>query len=163
MSNSNDLQLRPTVPADLDTLFDHQAHEGALHMAAFTAKDPWDRAAYRKKWLGLLQDPTIHAQSIWRQATLLGTVVKFEMEGQAELTYAIDPAHWGQGIASWAVQQFLGLEPQRPLFARVAFDNYGSQRVLEKAGFQRLGQARHFAQARGQAIEEYIYGLGTAQ
>ncbi|RYF99627.1 MAG: N-acetyltransferase, partial [Chitinophagaceae bacterium] len=40
-----------------------------------------------------------------------------------------------------------------------AFDNIGSQKVLEKCGFTKIGNDRGFAHARQAEIEEYIYKL----
>jgi RimJ/RimL family protein N-acetyltransferase len=51
------------------------------------------------------------------------------------------------------------MEQARPLGARVAFDNFGSQRVLEKNGFIRIGSDSGFANARQAEIEEFIYQL----
>ena len=43
--------------------------------------------------------------------------------------------------------------------ARAASDNVGSLRVLEKAGFRRVGVDRGFAAGRGEEIEETILRL----
>lgn len=153
------LQLRPSIKADLEYFYQHQADPAATYMAAFTAKDPKDKVAYLQKWERLLNQPDIHMQSILSAGKVVGCVVKFVMEGQAEITYAIDRKYWGQGIASWALQVFLNLETSRPITGRVAADNHGSQRVLEKAGFQRIGEELSFANARGKEILEYIYEL----
>jgi RimJ/RimL family protein N-acetyltransferase len=48
---------------------------------------------------------------------------------------------------------------ERPLYARAASDNIGSLRVLEKAGFRRIGVNRDFAPGRGEEIEETILRL----
>ena len=48
---------------------------------------------------------------------------------------------------------------ERPLHARAASDNIGSLRVLEKAGFRRVGVNRDFAPGRGEEIEETILRL----
>jgi RimJ/RimL family protein N-acetyltransferase len=66
---------------------------------------------------------------------------------------------WGRGIASAALQSFLSLTTERPLFARAAADNAASLRVLEKAGFRRIGVNRDFARGRGEEIEEAILRL----
>jgi RimJ/RimL family protein N-acetyltransferase len=46
---------------------------------------------------------------------VVGCVVKFIMEGNAEITYAIDKKFWGQGITTIAVKQFLEEETTRPI------------------------------------------------
>jgi RimJ/RimL family protein N-acetyltransferase len=43
--------------------------------------------------------------------------------------------------------------------ARAASDNVASLRVLEKAGFRRVGVDRGFAHGRGEEIEETILRL----
>ena len=83
------------------------------------------------------------------------------MEKEAEITYWIDRKFWGQGIATAALQNFLKIEKIRPIFGRVAFDNYGSQKVLEKSGFIKIGKDKGFANARQEEIEEYIYKLSV--
>jgi ribosomal-protein-alanine N-acetyltransferase len=65
----------------------------------------------------------------------------------------------GRGYATQAVRQFLDKEQCRPLYGRVAHDNFGSQRVLEKAGFRVIGKEKNYANARGREIEEFIYQL----
>lgn len=82
------------------------------------------------------------------------------MYGDAEITYWIDKGHWGKGIATKALKKFLTIEPARPLFGRTAFDNFASQRVLKKCGFEKIGIDKGFANARGEEIEEFIYRLG---
>lgn len=48
----------------------------------------------------------------------------------------------------------------RPLYARVASDNLGSLRVLQKAGFSIVGTEIAYAPARGAEIEETLMRLG---
>jgi RimJ/RimL family protein N-acetyltransferase len=45
------------------------------------------------------------------------------------------------------------------MYARVAQDNLGSRRILEKCGFQVIGETKGFANARGQEIEELLLVL----
>ena len=80
-------------------------------------------------------------------------------EGDAEITYWIDPAHWGEGIASRAVRLFLDSLHERPVRVRVAADNARSIAILEKLGFEQVGTELSFANARGVEIEERIYRL----
>lgn len=106
-----------------------------------------------------MQDPTINMQSILLGNKVIGSVVKYVMEGDAEITYAIGKEYWGQGLTTIAIKHFLEEERARPMYGRVAFDNFGSQRVLEKAGFKKIRQEEGFANARGMEIVEFVYRL----
>jgi len=64
---------------------------------------------------------------------------------------------WGKGISTTALKEFLKIEHIRPIFGRVAFDKYGSQKVLEKWGFVKIGMDKGFANVRQAEIEEFIY------
>ena len=81
------------------------------------------------------------------------------MENEAGITYWIDRKFWGQGIATTALKQLLKIEPARPIYGHTAFDNYGSQKVLEKCNFVKIGTDKGFANARQTEIEEFIYKL----
>lgn len=89
----------------------------------------------------------------------MGSIAKFVINGDAEITYWVDRKFWGQGIATNALNEFLTVEKTRPIFGRVAFDNFGSQKVLEKCGFFKIGSDKGFANARQIEIEEFIYKL----
>ncbi|ANH83309.1 GCN5 family acetyltransferase [Niabella ginsenosidivorans] len=160
MINDTKIGLQPTVIADLERFFIFQLDKEAIHLAAFTPKDPTDKAAYLNKYTKLLREPTVHMRTILVNNIIAGSISKFELEGDAEITYWIDRNFWGKGIGTTALKQFLGLEKARPILGRVAFDNFGSQRVLEKCGFIKIGKDKGFANARQAEIEEFIYKLG---
>jgi RimJ/RimL family protein N-acetyltransferase len=153
------IKLRPTEIPDLDHLFEFQLDEEGGYLAAFMPKDHADKSAYLAKYTKLLNDPTVNNQTIVMGDTIVGSIAKFVMEGDAEITYWIDRKFWGQGIATKALKKFLTIETARPLFGRVAFDNFGSQKVLEKCGFIKTGIDKGFANARQAEIEEFIYQL----
>jgi RimJ/RimL family protein N-acetyltransferase len=157
--NDNKIMLRQTVIDDLEFFFRFQLDKEANNLAAFTSKDPTDKSAYLTKHTKLLSDPTINNQTIIVDNIIVGSIAKFEMEGDAEITYWIDRNFWGKGIATTALKNFLTIENTRPIFGRVAFDNFGSQRVLEKCGFKKIGKDKGFANARQTEIEEFIYKL----
>jgi RimJ/RimL family protein N-acetyltransferase len=138
-------------------LFQFQLDAESNYLAAFTAKDPTDKAAYLAKYTPFLSDPTIHMQTIRLEETIVGSVAKFIMFDEPGISYWIDRRYWGKGIATEALRRFLEMERTRPIFARVAFDNFGSQKVLEKCGFEKTGTDRGFANARQAEIEEFIY------
>ncbi len=153
------LKLRQTEKPDLEFFFQFQLDKEANYLAAFTSKDPTDKEAYFEKFTKLLNDPTINMQTILIDETIAGSIAKFEMEGDTEITYWIDRNFWGRGIATTALKKFLIIENTRPVFGRVAFDNLGSQKVLEKCGFVKIGTDKGFANARQTEIEEFIYKL----
>ncbi|WP_250255384.1 GNAT family N-acetyltransferase [Chryseobacterium sp. Marseille-Q3244] len=153
------IELRPTTVDDLGTLFQFQLDAEANHLAAFTSKDAANKDAYLVKYTRLLNDPTVNNQTIIVGTVIAGSIAKFIMEGNTEITYWIDKEFWGKGVATKALKEFLTLEPTRPIFGRVAFDNFGSQKVLENCGFLRIGTDKGFANARQMEIEEFIYRL----
>ena len=79
--------------------------------------------------------------------------------GKPEISYWIDRAHWGKGLATQALSAFLQVLSVRPLYARAAQDNVASIRVLEKCGFIISGYERGFANARGREIDEVLLEL----
>jgi RimJ/RimL family protein N-acetyltransferase len=158
MTNLN-ITLTETVKDDLNAFFQFQLDKEAIYLAAFTPKDPNDKTAYIEKYTKFLTDPTINTLTIRLNNLIVGSIAKFVMDNEAEITYWIDRQFWGQGIATTALKGFLNIEKNRPIRARVAFDNYGSQKVLEKCGFVKTGTDKGFANARQTEIEEYIYKL----
>ncbi|SRR5690606_544680 len=158
-NNKLDIKIRPTEKADLDTLFEFQLDKEGAYLAAFMPKDPTDKTAYLTKFTKLLSDPTVNNQTILIDNIIVGSVAKFVMEGNAEITYWLDKKFWGQGVATIALKNLLDIETTRPIFGRVAFDNFGSQKVLEKCGFVKIGSDKGFANARQTEIEEFIYKL----
>ena len=159
VNNKLDIKLRPTEIADLDTLFQFQLDKEGGYLAAFMPKDPTDKTAYINKYTKLLDDPTVNNQTILLDNIIVGSIAKFVMEGNTEITYWIDRKFQGQGIATKALNEFLAIETIRPIFGRVAFDNFGSQKVLEKCGFDKVGSDKGFANARQMEVEEFIYKL----
>src|SRR5881397_3186639 len=130
-----DLLLRGVVEDDLSLFFEFQLDPAANYMAAFTAKDPTDREAFTAHWNKILVEPTNIIRTIVCDGQAVGSVSSYEESGKPEVTYWIGRAHWGKGIATRALTAFLAqANATRPIYARVAKDNLGSRRVLEKCG-----------------------------
>ena len=140
-------------------LFEQWADPVAAHMAAFTAPDHMDRDAFERRWTRLRADETILNRVIVADGEVAGSIGAWGDPGEREITYWIGRSYWGKGIATDAVKAFLAVERSRPLHARVAHDNVGSRRVLEKCGFQVVGSDRGFAHARSAEIEESVLRL----
>jgi RimJ/RimL family protein N-acetyltransferase len=81
------------------------------------------------------------------------------MEGEREVSYWIGKEYWGLGIATKSLSMYLAIITDRPIYARVASDNVGSIRVLEKNSFRYLRTERGFANARGEEIAEFVFRL----
>lgn len=128
-------------------------------MAAFTRADPTDRAAFDAHYERVRSNPDNTILAIEADGAFAGTISSFTIEGDRELSYWIDPARWGRGIASAAVQIFLGRETQRPLFARAAAHNLGSSTVLLRNGFIKIGEETSWADGVGAKVLEHIYRL----
>lgn len=154
------VQLRDAEESDLPTFFEYQKDPLANHMAAFTAEDPADWAAFHDHWTRILADDGIVKQCITlNQDLVVGHVSSFKQFGEREVSYWIDRARWNKGIATEALLQFLSRIATRPLYARAAKDNIASRRVLEKCGFDITGEGSGFANARQEDTEEFIFTL----
>jgi RimJ/RimL family protein N-acetyltransferase len=151
--------LRPVEDADLDALFDQMRDPESVRMAAFTPEDPEDRGAFDAHMTRLRTSPDIILRAVTSDGELVGSVGSFVMDGQTEVTYWIDRAAWGRGIATRALALLLDQVPVRPVQARAASDNTGSLRVLQKSGFRIVGTERAFAAGRTTEIEETILRL----
>lgn len=154
-----DISLRATEISDLDILFQFQLDKEGVFLAAFMPANYTNKIAYIEKYTKLINDPTVNNQTIIFDNNIVGSIAKFVMQGDTEITYWIDRKFWGQGIATNALKLFLQIEQTRPIFGRVAFDNFGSQKVLENCGFIKIGSDKGFANARQAEIEEYIFKL----
>jgi RimJ/RimL family protein N-acetyltransferase len=148
--------LRPVEDADLDALFDQMRDPESVWMAAFTARDPSDRSAFDAHMARVRNSPDITMRAVTRDGRLVGSIASFVAEGHTEVTYWIDRAAWGCGIASQALALFLELTAVRPLHARAASDNAASLSVLRRSGFQVIGTETSFAPGRNAEIEETI-------
>lgn len=151
--------LRPIEDADIDRLFELMRDPESVRMAAFTAADPHDRDAFDRHWAKIRARPDVTNRAVTCDGALVGSIASFVLEGETEVTYWIDRAVWGRGIAGRALALLLDLVPVRPLHARAASDNTGSLAVLRRAGFVVTGTEVAYANGRGTEIEETVLRL----
>lgn len=135
----NRMRLRPVERRDLETMF---GFEIDAESSAMAGTKPRTREAFFAAWQRNLVNPEIHARVIELDGArgdgaseIVGTIARFQVDGQDHIGYWISRAHWGKGIASRALESFLQLEPRRPLHATAATNNARSRRILEKCGF----------------------------
>ncbi|GGQ81928.1 GNAT family N-acetyltransferase [Couchioplanes azureus] len=155
--------LRLVADDDLDAIYEQMRDPEAVRMAAFTAEDPDDRAAFDAHLVRLRTAPDIRLRAITVGDELAGTIASFAVGSDTEITYWLGREWWGRGIATAAVRMFLATVPVRPITARAASDNAGSLAVLRKAGFRVVGKEVAYATARGREIEETVLRLDGPQ
>jgi len=154
-----DVVLRPIEATDDDVLFELMRDPESVRMAAFTARDPDDREAFDAHREKIRARTDVTECAVVHGGRLVGSIACFVIEGDTEITYWIDRAVWGRGVASRALALFLDLVPTRPLHASAASDNAGSLKVLRRAGFVVVGTDTGYANARGAEIEETVLRL----
>jgi RimJ/RimL family protein N-acetyltransferase len=128
--------LREVTEEDLPIFFEHQMDAEATRMAAFPSRD---RAAFMAHWARIMSSETNETgilNTILADDTVAGNVVYWEAAGEPNIAYWLGKTHWGKGIASAALAQFLTKVEARPVYAHVAKHNLASIRVLQKCGFQ---------------------------
>ena len=153
-----DVVLRTVHDSDLPVFFRQMNDPEALRMAAFTPKDPADRDAFDAHWKRIRASKDV-LRTVLADGDVVGSAAVYGEPGEREVTYWIERAHWGRGIATAALRELVAQVPERPLYARAAADNAGSLRVLQKCGFRVTARASGFANARGQEIDEFVLAL----
>ncbi|MFD0587225.1 GNAT family N-acetyltransferase [Paenibacillus sp. GCM10027627] len=154
------VMLRDVSAEDLVIFYEQQLDADANRMAAFTVKEPADRAAFDERWERVLNDDTMMKKTVLYNGEVAGYVASFEMFGEQTVGYWIGRKYWGKGIATLGLSQFLvDCQQRRPLYARAAKDNKPSIRVLEKCGFNIIGEDKGFSEARAVEVEEFILKL----
>jgi RimJ/RimL family protein N-acetyltransferase len=153
-----EIVLREVHDSDLPVFFRQMNDPEALRMAAFTPGDPADRDAFDARWKKIRASCDV-PRTILADGDVVGSAAVYGEPGEREVTYWVDRAYWGRGIATAALRSLVAEVPERPLYARAAADNKGSLRVLAKCGFEETARARGFANARGEEIEEAVLVL----
>jgi RimJ/RimL family protein N-acetyltransferase len=125
--------LRAVTDEDLPIFFEHQREPEATRMAAFP---PRDRDAFMTHWTKILRDETLITRTVVVDEDVAGNVVSWrDPNGKRLVGYWIGRDHWGKGIATLALLEFVRRVTERPLYAYVAVQNVASIRVLQKCGF----------------------------
>ncbi|MFF6784663.1 GNAT family N-acetyltransferase [Streptomyces sp. NPDC012510] len=151
---ATEISVREVGDSDLPFFWRNFSDPEARRIAAFTGGYNYDRALFDGHWAKLRADSEVLNRTVVADGEVVGCIAVFGPPDEREVTYWIDRAHWGRGIATAALTALIGLVPTRPLHAYAAADNAGSIRVLEKCGFVVTGHDRGFAQARDAEIDE---------
>ncbi|GAB1334926.1 GNAT family N-acetyltransferase [Streptomyces sp. E-15] len=150
-----EIALRAVRDSDLAVIHRQMTDPEAVRMAAFGPEGAPDRASFAAYWQRL-RDTSDVLRTVLADGKVAGTAAVYGAAGEREVTYWIDRAYWGRGVATAALRALLAEVPERPLYARAAADNAASLRVLQKCGFREAARARGFANARGREIDEVV-------
>ena len=153
MAHVGDVNLRAVQDSDLPVFYEDQSDPDASRMAAVASRD---EEAFTEHWRKILADESTLIRTIVSEGAVAGNVLSFERDGLREVGYWISRDHWGKGIATEALDAFLVEDTTRPIYARVASDNFGSVRVLEKSGFEVLRSEWVSDDTRDEQFEELL-------
>lgn len=158
------LVLRPFRGADA---VEFAGMAGAWPVASMTSDIPYPFSA--RQALGWLEPARGEVRfAIERDGRLMGGVGFYRRSsGVAELGFWLGVQWWGQGYATEAARAVLARgarNPRLPGFSSAHFiDNPASARVLNKLGFEPMGQARIACAARRREVEAVTYWLDRRQ
>lgn len=141
--------LRDVTADDVPTFFEHQDDSVIREMSVIPH---WPREEFLARWAKHLVNNSGCKQAIWADGQLVGSILSFDRDGLRQVGYVIGRAHWGKGIATEALRQFLRLEPTRPLSAVVSAHNPASCKVAQKCGFVLSGELAEEEGKRGRAM-----------
>ncbi|MEU2715754.1 GNAT family N-acetyltransferase [Streptomyces sp. NPDC007205] len=150
-----EIALRAVEDGDLPVFHRQMTDPEAVRMAAFGPEDPHGREAFAAYWQRVRNSSFI-LRTVLADGEVAGNAAVYGAAGEREVTYWIDRAYWGRGVATAALRGLLAEVPERPLYARAAADNAASLRVLDKCGFRETARARGYANGRGQEIDEVV-------
>lgn len=150
------LHLRPFALTDADAVV---ALAGDREVSRWTTRIPHPyHRQHAIDWIGQPKQPDRRAYAVDVKGVVTGCVSYWPDEQGVEVGYWVGRPFWGNGLATRALQQMLALPtfPSHQLVtAQVMVANVGSQRVLEKCGFCRIGRDRVHRQA--QSLDAFIY------
>jgi RimJ/RimL family protein N-acetyltransferase len=150
---SPEVRVRPVEDDDLPIFLAHQDDPIAAAMAAFPTRPP---DVFYEHWAKIRADPTNYTRTIVADDEVVGDIVSWLDDGRRQVGYWIGREHWGKGYATAALRLVLEEIEDRPITAHIVPDNIGSQRVVEKCGFVRGGEA-----VAEDGVHEVIFRLDT--
>jgi len=164
------ISLRPISLSDID---DVMVWTSDAKVAKYCTWEPYTN---KEKGIDFIQN--IASKSLWFRAICLRDraigCTEFQAcsercrDKSAQLGYSLSSMYWGKGIATMVVKQvvdaaFKEFPYLERLEARVDVENVASQRVLEKAGFQREGVLRKYLFIKGKSIDIVMFSILSSE
>ena len=151
------IKLRDLAETDISIFYEQQNDSDANRMAAFPVRS---RDDFFKHWTTkVLGNRASIAKAIIESDVVAGYVLSWNQDGKQLVGYWIGKEHWGKGLATTALSEFLHSLKIRPAYAFVAQHNIGSIRVLEKCGFKIAEHGKVFSEPHGHEVDEYLMVL----
>ena len=162
------LLLRDFVEADFAAV---HAYASDTEVTRYMFYPPRSEADTRNYIRRMIQSQSEEPRVIWELAIvrrsdgrLIGACdVTIERESEGDLGYILAREAWGQGYASEVAAALVqaGFEQLKlkRIFAICDVNNYGSIRVLEKAGLRREVMLENYKEAKGRWWNVYFYAL----
>jgi ribosomal-protein-alanine N-acetyltransferase len=167
--SSPQVALRPAAPRDADLLRQWRSEASVRRFQPLnelpTAQLRADVASQRLADLyrGRGEKFQWIVQVDGQPAGWITLVVSNWEHGLAEVGYALSTLYQNRGVMSEALALLLEDLFHNTLLerieARCAVENAGSQRVLEKTGFEREGRLRAYFKLRGRRMDNFLYAL----
>ena len=155
--------LRPMTEADIATVFALQYDQQGAAMAGvegeFVAEE-----VFRERMAALISAgaETSSVFTIMVGSAVAGTLSRIQgSSGKMQVSYWLDRAFWGKGIATAAFALMLAETPKallgQPMYAAVIEDNGASIRVLEKFGFIPFKRREFLSAAHGEMKQQILF------
>jgi len=160
-----DFKLRKWKSSDLESLVEHANNLNIAKWLTNQFPFPYTNED-GKKYLNLIEkDNPTKIFAIEVEGKAVGSIGIFPQsdihEKSAEIGYWLSERYWGNGIMSKAIQEvvqygFEAFDIVR-IFARPFSTNTGSQKVLEKAGFELEARLKQALYKNSEYLDELIY------
>lgn len=163
------LMLRQVTTTDAADMFDYLSDEDVVKPMGLdpfqTVKDVWDEIEW---YTSIYEEGTgirwgITLKDSGKVIGSCGFLNRIPKHYRAEVGYELSKDHWGQGIASEALEAVVKygyhhLQLER-IEALIEPENVPSQKLVERQGFLREGLLRHYEFARGKFDDLYMYSI----
>ncbi|XP_047314653.1 uncharacterized N-acetyltransferase p20-like [Impatiens glandulifera] len=157
-----EITLRPMELTDVDEFLTWATDDRVTHFTRFDTFTSRDQAIEYMK----IPHPWLRAICVENRAIGMIFVIPIPNEGKrrAEMGYLLGLRHWGKGIGTKAVKMvastiFKEWSELERLEAAVDVRNKGSQKVLEKAGFEKEGVLKKYMKLNGKARDMFMFSL----
>jgi ribosomal-protein-alanine N-acetyltransferase len=158
------IELKPVGPTDAEVIFSAWGRypEKFAYLTARVFSDASDAQRYLANVFSTPESKAFHI--VDPENGVVG-IVKAAIAGHtAKIGYVVHKPFWGNGLATAAVHEAVGVVETSPAIARIwatcALENIASTRVLEKCGFQREAVLKNWVTYPAQgsrAFDNYSY------